>query len=105
MGCRLEDLIGIISKTGKFTQEVKTEMTRGKFWSGLKSDYIKTALCHKFDSGVSLEELIRKASIVEKEQANPKPKPQLLQTGIGQEPESISKKLDDTLKQIRALDG
>jgi hypothetical protein len=112
-GCRLEDMIALIGKCGNFTSDVTEEMLRGKFWSGLQSEYIKTALRHKFDAGDSMEDLLLKARVVEREQSDKcKPaKPQSSVTTSKQQScqqstvNDISSKLDELLKQMRALDG
>lgn len=102
-GCRLEEMMSLIREVANFTPETRSEMIRGKFWSGLKSEYIKAALRHRFDSKEPLEALIKKARVVEKELVKPNSQPQVSQHSVGEE--SLSKKLDDILKQMRTLDG
>ena len=109
-GCRLEDSMATISKRGKFSSPVTRDMLRGKFWSGLRSEYIRTALRHRFDAGEHLEQLIKIARVVEREQferekvaTTKEVKPKSCQQNVVED--LVTKKLDEILKQMRALDG
>lgn len=86
-----------------FTSTTATQMLRGKFWSGLASDHVKSATRHKFDGGVSFEELLKAARSIEMEHENKDltalPTSQLHATN------DTSKKLEEILKQLRSLDG
>lgn len=109
-GCRLEDSMVMIGKRRKFTSIVTRDMLRRKFWSGWKSEYIRAALRQRFDAGEQLEELIKKARVVEREQLDREKSTvtKEVKTGSFQQSASgdlISKKLDEMLKQMRALDG
>lgn len=102
-GCRLEDMMSLIEKVGNFSPAASEEMLRGKFWSGLKSEYVRSALRHRFDCGDKLEVLIKKARVIEKEQSEKTSKSQSCQQNVSEDP--IARKLDEILQQMRALDG
>lgn len=65
--CRLEDL-KLKVQHGPFSASTLKEMVRAKFWSGLRSSEIKNATRSHFESGLSYDDLLVKARIVESEQ-------------------------------------
>ena len=108
-GCRIEDVMTLINRQGSFNTQVSRDMLRSKFWSGLHSEYVKSAIRHKFDAGDSFEELLRMARIVEMEHTGQGQKKQTSQPAKTQhQPQVIdnnTQKLDEILKQLRSLDG
>lgn len=64
-GCRIETLLKTAKEQG--TIQATEDMAKTKFWSGIKDQQIKSALRHKFDSGVTFEELLKRARMLELE--------------------------------------
>ena len=75
------------------------EMVRSKFWTGLRSDRIKTALRHRLDDGASFEVLLRQARTVESEI-------ETKATGKAavNSQQVENKKLDEILQLVNSLD-
>ena len=63
-GCRLEGILVKLQTYGVVVVNIP-EMLRTKFWSGMFHAYIKSALRHKFDSGICYESLLSYARSVE----------------------------------------
>lgn len=64
-GCRIESLLKKAKEQG--TIEGTEDMSKTKFWSGLRNDKVKSALRHKFDTGESFHELLKRARMLEHE--------------------------------------
>ena len=98
-------MITTTEQYGTFSHSTARDMLRGKFWSGLKDDKVKSAIRHKIDQGDSFKDLLKRARSVEMENPSSSSK-------IGNK-EKVSElqqtasvdKLDEILKQLRALDG
>ena len=113
-GCRIEDLMSRARADGKLPDDMAAHMLRTKFWSGLKSENLKSALRSRVESGTSFDELIVYARTVEQEWSNGsgsvgKGKPvkagQSVLQAAPSSLQNVETKLDELLKQMRTLDG
>lgn len=102
-GCRLEDMMVCIQREGMFIDATAKEMLKGKFFSGLHSDHVKSCIRHRLDAGDQYEELLKKARAFEIEESNKTSKGST--TKVHQQQTSSVDKLDQILQQLRALDG
>ena len=73
--CRLREVLSRCPDDTYSSGPQHQAILRQKFWSGLRSEKIKTATRHKFDAGKTLNELIVSARAVEQEIGLGKPKP------------------------------
>ena len=73
--CRLREVLSQCPDDTYSSGPQHLAILRQKFWSGLRSEKIKTATRHKFDAGKTLNELIVSARVVEQEIGLGKPKP------------------------------
>ena len=58
LGCRLETQMVLLLAKDKVKEDSKDEMLRTRLWSGLKSEKLKEATRHKFDSGIDFNSLL-----------------------------------------------
>ena len=106
-GCRLETILSQ-PQLSKTPRPQRLTMLREKFWRGLRSETVRNALRHRFDGGLTYDELLVYAREVEKEvpmksnasKAATKTKMSALQTA---EP-SLSSQLADILKRLCSLE-
>ena len=76
---RLDDIVSQLRQRGKVNHHSSDEMLRNKLWVGLRSEQLKGATRHKFDSSATYLELLGYArsveqEMVQEEECNPKPK-------------------------------
>lgn len=114
--CRLEDVMHKARFSGKLTNDMADHMLRTKFWSGLKSEYLKSALRTRVEAGAEdFDSLLRYARTIEqevsvdsKDSAGSK-KGKSAQLSIQQASfsgdDKVLTKLEEILKQMRSLDG
>lgn len=104
-GCRIEELLDKIKRSGDITQEAAVSMLRSKFWSGITDANLKSALRHHYDGGESYEALFKHARAVEMELKQQKVKcHQLSDPQTNKTKPEQNDKLDQILAQIKKLD-
>lgn len=113
--CRLEDVMHKARFSGKLTNEMADHMLRTKFWSGMKSEYLKSALRSRVEGGEDFDSLLRYARTIEQEvSADSKDsvgskKGKSAQLSVQQASfsgdDQVLSKLEEILKQMRTLDG
>jgi hypothetical protein len=104
-GCQLEDLIQEIKTKSTFLPDTLADMLRSKFWSGLRSQHLKEALRPSFDQKFSYEDLVKKARTIETETEKLPLACTNKKVQSSQQAVTDSNKLDEILRQLRALDG
>ena len=70
--CRMEELLLQAQLKDSFPAETQANMQRTKFYSGLKTGTVKSALRHKYDGGATYEDLLVAARVAEMEEATDK---------------------------------
>ena len=85
---------------GPFTEMTLREMVRAKFWSGLHSSEVRNATRHHFESGLSYDELIVKARIVENEHQK-----KVDVSVVQNVPSPLEQKLDVILKRLSVVEA
>lgn len=68
-GCRLEKMVNELREKVGLQSQVAEEMLRTRFWMGLISDNVRNATRHKFDSGLSFNQLFGSVRSVAHEMA------------------------------------
>ncbi len=64
-GCRLESLLQTAINNGHVSVSAKDDMLRSKFWSGLRSDALKSHTRHKYDSIKTFDVLLREIRAID----------------------------------------
>lgn len=106
-GSRLEQTLSRAVRCGHIDLIAKDAMLRSKFWTGLKSQYLKNSTRHLYDSIKDFQMLLREIRKVESEETNmsrPAPK-QKAQQQSGQAETDQSNTNDKLLKQMSELMG
>jgi len=97
--CRLEDLIAKLKQRKAISPEAAVSMLRTKFYSGLVSAHVKSAIRHKFDQNEDYSNLLISARVAELEGQSAKVH-QVTATAMSP---SEASKLDKVLASIEEL--
>ena len=66
-GCRLESMLQVAIQNGHISISARDDMLRSKFWTGLRSEKLKSQTRHKYDNILSYELLLREIRAVDME--------------------------------------